>query len=87
MRAAALPPLLERRYAPYGKWLGSAFRALDSASEIGPPLADALVAADFALREARLVTAIQAAAERFNALGLVPSVSTTIGCTLYGETT
>jgi Domain of unknown function (DUF4037) len=71
--------LLERRYAPYGKWLGSAFRTLDSSSEIGPPLADALVAADFALREARLVTAIQAAAERFNALGLVPPVSTTTG--------
>ena len=30
--------LLERRYAPYSKWLGSAFAKLDSHAEIGTAL-------------------------------------------------
>jgi hypothetical protein len=36
--------LLERRYAPYPKWLGTAFARLDSAATIGPLLAAALAA-------------------------------------------
>jgi hypothetical protein len=70
--------LLERRYAPYAKWLGSAFRTLDSYGEIGTLLVDALAAEDIAVREDRLVAAIQAAAERFNALGVTADVPTTI---------
>ncbi len=30
--------LIERRYAPYSKWFGTAFRTLDAASEVGPLL-------------------------------------------------
>jgi hypothetical protein len=36
--------LLERAYAPYSKWLGSAFARLDAAGEVGPWLAIALAA-------------------------------------------
>lgn len=34
--------LLERRYAPYAKWLGSAFARLDAAHEVRPALERAL---------------------------------------------
>src|SRR5262249_38692628 len=34
--------LLERRYAPYSKWLGSAFQRLDAHREVGPALERAL---------------------------------------------
>ena len=36
--------LIERRYAPYGKWLGSAFSLLACASRLQPPLTAALAA-------------------------------------------
>jgi hypothetical protein len=36
--------LLERRYAPYPKWLGTAFARLDSAATVGPLLAAVLAA-------------------------------------------
>jgi hypothetical protein len=39
--------LLERRYAPYSKWLGSAFAKLDSHAEIGTALGEVLAAEDY----------------------------------------
>jgi hypothetical protein len=62
--------LIERRYAPYSKWLGTAFARIDAGAEIGPPLERALAATDHAAREAGLVEAYEAVARRSNALGL-----------------
>lgn len=62
--------LIERRYAPYGKWLGSAFTRLDAAATVGPALARTLDAADYSAREAALVEAVEDVALRHNALGV-----------------
>jgi hypothetical protein len=70
--------LLERRYAPYSKWLGSAFAKLNAHAEIATPLANALAAADYDQREAALVTAVEALAARHNALGLTSPVETSV---------
>jgi hypothetical protein len=70
--------LLERRYAPYSKWLGSAFAKLDSHAEIGSALEVVLAAADYDQREAALVTAVEALAARHNTLGLTSPVDATV---------
>ena len=63
--------LIERRWAPYDKWLGSAFRRLGAATDVGPHL-ERLVAADGpADREAAYLAAGTGLAARFVALGLV----------------
>jgi len=62
--------LLARRYAPYSKWLGTAFGRLDAAAELAPPLEHVLAAGDLAAREAALGQAYEAVARRHNALGL-----------------
>jgi Domain of unknown function (DUF4037) len=36
--------LMERRYAPYSKWFGTAFSRLDAAAQVGPRLRRALLA-------------------------------------------
>jgi hypothetical protein len=69
--------LLERRYAPYSKWMGSAFAGLDSAAEVGPSLEAALEADDFASREEALVRGFERVAERHNALGVTAPVDAT----------
>ena len=56
--------LLERRYAPYAKWLGTAFAELEAAAEVGPALEAALAAADWPAREDALVAACEAVARR-----------------------
>jgi hypothetical protein len=69
--------LLERRYAPYAKWLGSAFRELESYSSLGATLAAALDADAYPAREAALVEALEELARRHNALGLTSEVEPT----------
>ena len=58
--------LLDRRYAPYSKWLGSAFSQLDIAAALGPVLEAALVAHGFAAREEALMEAFEIVARRHN---------------------
>jgi Domain of unknown function (DUF4037) len=70
--------LLERRYAPYTKWLGSAFAQLDSHAEIGAALVQVLAADDYVQREAALVTAVKALAARHNTLGLTTQVDVSV---------
>jgi hypothetical protein len=60
--------LLERRYAPYAKWLGTAFGELESAVEAGPALEAALAATEWPAREEALVAAYEAVARRQVAL-------------------
>ena len=58
--------LQERRYAPYSKWLGSAYARLKAAEEV--PLEDVL--REYPARQHALVLACQAVARRQNELGL-----------------
>lgn len=67
-RADELGFLLERRHAPYSKWFGTAFAALDAAAEVGPPLEAALAATAGREREDALVPAYEAVARRQVAL-------------------
>jgi Domain of unknown function (DUF4037) len=70
--------LLERRYAPYSKWLGSAFARLDAAASLEPPLLDVLAARDREARESGLVASFEELAARHNALGITDHVEPTI---------
>jgi hypothetical protein len=70
--------LLERRYAPYSKWLGSAFARLDAAREMTPALERVAAATDFATREEALVEAVERVAARHNALGVTEPVEPTV---------
>src|SRR4051794_13885989 len=67
--------LIARRYAPYSKWLGTAFARLDHPDGLDRFLADALRASGFEAREAALGMAYEAVARRFNELGLVDRVA------------
>ena len=51
--------LIERRYAPYSKWLGSAFRNLCIASELTPHLDAALKVTDYPAREKALCSCLR----------------------------
>jgi hypothetical protein len=62
--------LMERHYAPYPKWFGSAFKQLAAAGTLGSPLWEALQAGTWQQREAHLVAAFAALAAAHNALGL-----------------
>ena len=66
--------LLERRYAPYGKWFGSAFARLDAATATGPLLDRALAAGDAAERQSALLAACRVVAGHHNDLGLTAAV-------------
>ncbi|HEY1176656.1 MAG TPA: DUF4037 domain-containing protein [Phytomonospora sp.] len=62
--------LVERRWAPYSKWLGTAFRRLPIAARLGPRLDEVVRAGDWRTREDALVEAGAVLAEATNALGL-----------------
>lgn len=62
--------LMERQYAPYAKWFGTAFNKLKSAHDMQPLLDAALAAAEWREREAHLGRAYGALARMHNTLGL-----------------
>lgn len=64
--------LLEKRYPPYAKWLGTGFQQLRCAPSLGPLLEGALAAQNYAQREANLAPAYTLLAEMHNALQLTP---------------
>ena len=66
--------LIERRYAPYSKWLGSAFGNLRIASELTPHLDAALKANDYPTRETALCSAYEYITRYHNQLNLTPPV-------------
>jgi len=70
--------LIERRYAPYSKWLGSGFAQLDAHSELAPVLLEVLGADTYEQREAALVSAVEALAVRHNALGVTAPVDPSV---------
>lgn len=66
--------LMERRYPPYSKWLGSAFSQVGAAEELTPHLIAALAATDWKTRERHLVPAYERIAGLHNGLALTESV-------------
>jgi hypothetical protein len=62
--------LFEKKYAPYSKWFGTAFRQLHIAEQLLPPLEEALAAANWSDRQDALGRAYEIVARRHNALGL-----------------
>jgi hypothetical protein len=68
--------LLERRYAPYGKWLATAFGRLNCASEVRPLLHAALADDSWPNRERHLCDAYGAVARMHNAMGIFATLDT-----------
>lgn len=66
--------LQSRTYAPYTKWLGTAFARLGHPDGLDRALAETVAAGNFAVREHALVTAYRLVAERHNALGITPGL-------------
>jgi hypothetical protein len=62
--------LIERRYAPYAKWLGTAFGRLACGPIVTPMLREVLAATDWKTREDALVPVYEHLARAFNALGV-----------------
>jgi len=69
--------LLERTYAPYSKWFGTAFARLDCAATLAPHLSGALSADNWPERETHLARAYEEVARLHNALALTPPLATT----------
>lgn len=64
--------LVERAYAPYGKWLGTAFQRLQCADELAPLLEAVVAPGDYRAREAALAGVYEAVATLHNALAITP---------------
>ncbi|MGP7995904.1 MAG: DUF4037 domain-containing protein [Streptosporangiaceae bacterium] len=70
--------LMDRRYPPYSKWLGTAFARSAAGPSVGPPLCAALAAGRWPAREQHLSEALLAAAAAHNRLGLTAPVPATM---------
>ena len=70
--------LLDRRYAPYQKWLGTAFARGEHPDALPRHLAETLHARDVTGRESALAGAYAALARRHNAAGLTGPVDLSI---------
>ncbi len=70
--------LMERQYAPYPKWFGTAFSRLACAAELLPALRRTLHAHSWQEAEAGLVPAYEALARLHNSLGLTPPLPETV---------
>lgn len=68
--------LMERQYAPYPKWFGTAFKQLSCAEALLPSLQGALEARSWQERESHLVVAYERIAVMHNALGLTEPLPT-----------
>ena len=66
--------LMERQYAPYAKWLGTAFTELACANDLLPHLQGVISAATWEQREQHLVVAYERIAAMHNALSLTEPV-------------
>jgi hypothetical protein len=70
--------LMEKQYAPYAKWFGSAFAQLDCASRLIPVLARVLSAAEWQDRERHLNAAYEIVAAMHNDLAITAPVTTKV---------
>jgi hypothetical protein len=70
--------LMEQRYAPFIKWLGSAFAQLDCADDLLPVFMRVLGAGSWRDMQNHLTTAYEVAAEMHNALGITETLATRV---------
>lgn len=77
--------LIGRRYAPYSKWLGTAFAGLPDPDGLGSSLAEAMTADTLMVREEALGRAYQLLGERFNALSPDLRLDTSLRPYLFGR--
>ena len=68
--------LMEKEYAPYSKWFGSAFAQLGCAPRLIPVLERVLRSRDWEEREGNLAVAYEVVAAMHNDLGITAPVST-----------
>jgi hypothetical protein len=80
----ALGFLMERTYAPYNKWFGSAFARLACAATLTPIFERVLGASDWRERETHLSRAYEAAATLHNALAITEPLPTRVS-PFYGR--
>ena len=66
--------LMERRYAPYPKWLGRAFAELRCGAELGPILRAIQVGGDYRERERHLCAAYERLHRMYNELGVTEPI-------------
>lgn len=72
--AMSLCFLMERQYAPYAKWFGTAFMRLAAGPRLAPLLQDALAASSYVARGEALARVYEFLAARHNALGLTAAL-------------
>jgi hypothetical protein len=70
--------LMEKQYAPYAKWFGSAFAQLDCAPRLAPVLGRVLAAAEWQDRERYLNAAYEIVAAMHNDLAITAPVATRV---------
>ncbi len=70
--------LMEKQYAPYPKWLGTAFQQLDCADDLTPVLRWAILAEDWRARQAALTQAYEYLAEMHNQFGITRSLPSNV---------
>ncbi|HUB43043.1 MAG TPA: DUF4037 domain-containing protein [Streptosporangiaceae bacterium] len=75
--------LMQRRYPPYSKWLGSAFARTAAAAELTPLLTAAVTAATWPERERHLSAACEAAGRLHNAIAVTPPLDPAVRPTYY----
>jgi hypothetical protein len=68
--------LMEKQYAPYGKWLGTAFGRLRVGKKLAPVLQDVLLAKTWKARERKLAQAYSIVAKQHNALRITKPLPT-----------
>lgn len=66
--------LMERKYAPYAKWLGTAFEGLQCSAKMQPLLEGILSSSEYSQKEPLLVKAYTIVAEMHNELKITPKV-------------
>lgn len=66
--------LMERKYAPYSKWFGTAFSKLECASELNPIFTEVLKSLTWKEREKHLARAYLVIARLHNALEITPPI-------------
>jgi len=68
--------LMEKKYAPYLKWFGSAFSKLEIAKSLNPILTDVLQANNYSQRELALCQAYEVVAQKHNSLQITAPLET-----------
>jgi len=70
--------LMEKQYAPYSKWLGTAFSRLKIGAQLTPILQDVLTAKTWKAREKKLANAYSIVARQHNALRITKPLPTDV---------